>query len=298
MKILKTILIISINMLIINDCSKINFTNQNGYITPTYQHVNFTKKNLALVLGGGGAKGLAHVGVLEELEKAGIKPDVIIGCSAGSIIGALYAADPHIENLKAKVLNGKRTEVIATSFRDWPYSIYSKEKLKKYLSHNLKVNKFEDLKIPFIATATNFQYGNLAAFNQGELITPIVASAAYPGAFAPVKIEDQYYVDCGAVDPIPVRLAKSLGFKKVIAVNIAEQLPNSSPNHILGVLKRSLEISYINQSKYAVEGADLVIDFNFRDLGTFTDQYNNYLYTEGKKATKKIIYKIKSMLNI
>ncbi|MGI9215205.1 MAG: patatin-like phospholipase family protein, partial [Gammaproteobacteria bacterium] len=131
---------------------------------------------------------------------------------------------------------------------------------------------------------------------RGDLTKPILASAACPGAFPPINIENQNFVDCGVADPVPVRLAKKLGFKTVIAVNIAEQLPTSSPNHIFGVLKRSLEIAYINQSQYAAENADLVINFHFKDIGTFTDQYNNYLYQQGKKSAKKAIPKILEIL--
>lgn len=290
MKSIQLLLIIVISIIIINGCGKITFNPQEHPYIP--KQAKFKKKNIALVLGGGGAKGFAHVGVLEELDKAGIKPDIIVGCSAGSIVGALYAADPNIEHLKNKVLLGKKGDVIAISTKDWPYSIYTKAKLREYLINNLTTHTFEQLSVPFVATATNFQYGNLTAFSQGDLIKPIIASAACPGAFAPVKIKNQYFVDCGVADPVPVRLAKNLGFKMIIAVNIAEQLPTSPPNHIFGVLKRSLEISYINQSQAAVESADVVIDFNFQDIGTFTDRYNNYLYEQGKKAAKAAIPKI------
>ena len=297
MKITKIILIITVNILItlsMYGCDKIIFEPKKIVHSPI--KIKSKQKNLALVLGGGGAKGFAHVGVLEELEKAGIKPDLIIGCSAGAIVGALYAADPNIQHLKSTVLKGQKKDIMAINIRDWPYSLYSTNKLKDYLHYNLKVNKFEDLKIPFIATATDLQYGNLVSFSQGDLIMPIVGSAACPGVFAPVKIEGQYYVDCGVADPVPVSLARNLGFKKVIAINIAEQLPITAPNHVVGVLKRSVEIAYFNQSKKAVQGADLVIDFNFRDIGTFTDRYNNYLYQEGKKAAKKSIPKILKIL--
>lgn len=253
---------------------------------------NFKNKKLALVLGGGGAKGFAHVGVIEELNSAGIVPDVIIGCSAGSIIGALYAANPNVEDLKRLVLFGKTSDVIALSSSDWPYGLYDKQQLARYLKNNINTKNFENLKIPFIATATNLEFGNLTAFSSGDIIQPILASAAYPGAYAPVEINGQYFVDCGVTDPVPVRLAKSLGFETIIAVNIAEQLTESSPSHAIGVIKRSMEIAYINQSKYSVEGADVIIDFNFKDIGIFTDKYNNYLYEEGKKSAKLAIPKI------
>lgn len=282
-------------MLAISGCTQIKFDSTANFAVPKLRYMK--KKNLALVLGGGGAKGFAHVGVIEELEKARIKPDAIIGCSAGSIVGVLYAANPDSKNLKEKVLNGKRADVIELNFMDWPYSIYGKNKLREYLYKNLNVKDFSELKIPFIASATDLKYGNLVGFNQGDLIDPIIASAAFPGAFAPVKINENYYVDCGVADPVPVRLAKALGFEKVIAVNIAEKLPVSSPKHALGILKRSLEIAYINQSRNAVENADVVIDFDFKNIGTFTDKYNEYLYREGKKAAKIAIPKIKKILD-
>lgn len=282
-------------MLAISGCTQIKFDSTANFVVPKLRYMK--KKNLALVLGGGGAKGFAHVGVIEELEKARIKPDAIIGCSAGSIVGVLYAANPDSKNLKEKVLNGKRADVIELNFMDWPYSIYGKNKLREYLYKNLNVKDFSELKIPFIASATDLKYGNLVGFNQGDLIDPIIASAAFPGAFAPVKINENYYIDCGVADPVPVRLAKALGFEKVIAVNIAEKLPVSSPKHALGILKRSLEIAYINQSRNAVENADVVIDFDFKNIGTFTDKYNEYLYREGKKAAKIAIPKIKKILD-
>jgi NTE family protein len=275
--------------------NSIQFTKNSKPYIP--QQAQFKQKKLALVLGGGGAKGFAHVGVLEELDKAGIKPDVIIGCSAGSIIGALYAANPDITALKNIVLNGKQSDVIAQTIAEWPYGIYSQEKMRQYLQANLKAHDFANTKIPFIATATNLQFGNLTSFSKGNLVQAVLASAAYPGAFQPIQIADQYFVDCGVADPVPTRVAKQLGFETIVAVNIAEQLPESSPNHFLGVSARSLEIAYISLSKYALEQADVVIDFEFTNIGTFNDKHNKYLYEEGKRVALQKIPSIKQALN-
>lgn len=296
-KYIKIGLLILIYLLIyisINGCQKaITFSSDGSPYFP--EQINFKKKNLALVLGGGGAKGFAHVGVLEELEKAGIVPDLIIGCSAGSIVGGLYAADPVASHLK-DILKGRRNEVISFSFKNWPHGIYSINQLKKYLQDKLKVHTFEQLKIPFIATTTNLQYGNLTYFSKGDLINPIAASAAYPGAFVPVKIGNQFFIDGGVANPVPVQLAKKLGFKTVIAVNIAAKLPKTSPTNMLGVVKRSSEIAYINQIQSAIQEADLIIDFDFEPLDTFTDQYNYYLYEEGKKSTRKAMPNLLKLL--
>lgn len=280
----------------LSGCTNLKFSKSKHPYTPPAALLKH--KKLALVLGGGGAKGMAHVGVLEELEKSGIRPDVIIGCSAGAIVGSLYAANPDSQALKDLVLPGKKSDVIQLSTEGWPYSIYSRQQLAAYLRQHLHQHDFAQLKIPLIVTATNLQFGTTAAFGQGDVIDAVIASAALPGAFAPVKIADQYFVDCSVADPVPVRLARSLGFEVVVAVNIAEQLSDKEPNNLFGVMQRSIEIAYINQSKYSVEGADVIIDFEFKNMGLFTDAYNQYLYDQGLLAGKKAVPLIKKKLYI
>ncbi|HSX19859.1 MAG TPA: patatin-like phospholipase family protein [Gammaproteobacteria bacterium] len=275
-------------------CGALKFSKaQKAYSPPL---PDLKTKKFALVLGGGGARGTAHIGVLEELQRAGLVPDVIIGCSAGAIAGALYAANPDPNVLRALVLNGKQADIISWSLKEWPYSFYDANHLAKYLKQHIKQNDFAKLKVPLIVTATNLQFGNTTIFGNGDLITSIIASAAVPGVFAPVKMHDQYFIDCGVTDPIPVRVARDLGYETIVAVNIAEQLPETAPNHLLGVLKRSGEIAYIAQCNYAAEDADVLIDFKFTNIGMFSDDFNEYLYHEGKKAGKKAVPKILAAL--
>lgn len=275
-------------------CGSLQFSNALAPNKPTLPALK--NKKFALVLGGGGAKGMAHIGVLEEFEKAGLKPDLIVGCSAGAIVGALYAANPDITALKNLVLAGKQTDVITLSIATWPYSIYDDNHLATYLRKHIKKHNFADLHVPLLVTATNLEFGNIAAFGQGDIIAPIMASAAVPGAFAPVKIDGQYYVDCGVADPVPVRLARNLGYETIVAVNIAEKLPKSAPNHALGVMKRSSEIAYVTQCEYAMEDADVKINFDFNGIGMFTDEYNEYLYEQGRMAGKIAVPQIMARL--
>lgn len=292
----KLILIVVLAVLIpfIYGCGKVEFSKAAAPYNPPKPKLKH--KKLALVLGGGGAKGMAHIGVLEALEKAGIKPDLIVGCSAGSIIGALYASHPDAQDLKKLLLTAKKSEAIMLSIKDWPYSIYDNKHLAEYLRQNVKEHNFANLKIPLVVTATNLEFGNLTVFGEGDLIAPVLASSAAPGAFAPVKIHDQYFVDCGVADPIPVRVARDLGYETIVAVNIAEQLPDSSPNHLLGVLMRSTEIAYINQCRFAMEGADVIIDLKLKNIGMFTDEYNEYLYQHGAKYGAAAIPQIRAAL--
>lgn len=292
-------MVISLCASVLYGCGSIRFNPQvkpKPLNTSSAQFQHIPRKNFALVLGGGGAKGFAHVGVLEELHNAGLEPDIIVGCSAGAIVGALYAADPNIERLKSRTLEGRSGDVVTLSIENWPYSVYSSKQMHRFLMANLAVSSFEELKVPFVAIATDLQYGVTTTFDTGKLSPAIIASASYPGVFSPIRIDDNYYVDCGVSDPLPTRIAKDLGFEHVVAVNIAEGLPDSSPNHGLGVMKRGIEISYINLIKNSLAQADLVIDFDFKDIDLLDDQQNLHIYEQGRSRARQQIPEIKKLL--
>jgi NTE family protein len=276
-------------------CSSLKFSRAAApYQPPTPEFKQPIK--LALVLGGGGAKGFAHLGVIEELEKAGIKPDLIVGCSAGAIVGSFYALEPNATKLKAKLLSSKKSDILVMSPSVWPFGLYADHRMQEYFLNNLSSHNFSQTKIPFVVVATNLEFGTVTVFGVGDMIKPIMASAAYPGGLPPVLIHGQYFVDGGVTEPVPVQVAKQFGAKTIVAVNIAGRLPETSPNHLLGVVKRSLEIAYIHQSKISAEGADVVIDFAFKPIDTFSDAHNEELYEAGKIAARKAIPSIKEHL--
>lgn len=243
-----------------------------------------TNVDIALVLGGGGARGVAHVGVLEELLKAGIRPDFIVGCSAGAMVGALYADSLDIDYVKATVLG--------TRFKN----INNDNKLERHLCSKIKARNFKDLQMPFIAVATNLQFGDTTAFGTGPLIPALRASAACPGAFSPVQVSGQYFIDGVVADPVPVVAAKKYNPKVIIAVDIGEELTKRKPNHVFGLIERSIEISYIHLSDMAAQKADVVIEFPFHDIGTYNDNLNEYLYQEGRKATVLKLDEIRALI--
>ena len=254
----------------------------------------YKEKDIVLVLGGGGgAKGLAHVGVLQELIKNNIYPDLIIGCSAGAIVGALYADSLDVRKVKAILLKSSSKEIVDYMLSAFPFGVVKGGGFNRFLSKNLKAKRIEELKLPFIAVATNLQHGTLTSFGKGRLIPAIRASAAYPGVFKPVRIKGQYFVDGGISSPVPVNIAKQLNAKIIIEVDVGEQLTDGAPRHLLGVLKRSIENSYIHQAKFAREGADVLIEVPFKDVGTFADGKNMHIYLEGVNAAKKAIPFIK-----
>ncbi len=254
------------------------------------------KVEVALVLGGGGAKGLAHVGVLEVLRKEGIVPDIIIGCSAGAIVGALYADKPDVNRLKQLLLEMKRENLLKMTFASLPFGLSDGGELREFLNRHLKAKKFEDLSMPLAVVATSLESGDLVTFSKGPIESAVRASAAYPGVFSPVEIQGRPYVDGGVANPIPVEVAHTLGAKFIIAVDLSSSLTDDIPNHLLGVLKRSLEISYLHQSRMAHAQADVVIKIPTKDIGTFDDTANGYLYELGRTTAYRMLPALKRKL--
>ncbi|MFN7709789.1 MAG: patatin-like phospholipase family protein [Holosporales bacterium] len=244
---------------------------------------------VALVLGGGGAKGLAHVGVIEVLKKEGIEPDLIVGCSAGAIVGALYADQPQVPRLKDLLLEMKRENLLKMSLASLPFGLSDGGELRAFLNEHLKAKRFEDLKIRLAVVATGLDSGDLVTFATGPIEPAVRASAAFPGVFSPVEIQARPFVDGGVANPVPVEVARTLGAQFVIAVDLSSSLTDNIPNHLLGVMKRSLEISYLHQSRMAHAQADVVIKIPTKDVGTFDDTANGYLYELGRTTAYRML---------
>lgn len=269
-------------------CASIEFAKEAPRYAPPLPKVAQQPK-LALVLGGGGARGLAHVGVIEELTKANIQPDLIVGCSAGAIVGTLYADSLDIHGLRELLMDKKRSDFIGISLGNLPYSVSEGAELKAFLKKNLSASTFDELKIPTAVVATNLQFGDLTPFAMGEITTPVLASAAFPGMIHPVQIEGQYFIDGGVADPVPVSAAKTLGAEFVIAVELKNELPPEAPNHMLGLMMRTIEIGYNHHSLRSIKEADFLIRVPFREVGTFDDSQNQLIYEAGKAAAKEAL---------
>lgn len=264
---------------------------------PVTSHLNYDRPlGLVIVLGGGGSRGIAHLGVLSVLQEANIKIDLIVGCSAGAIIGALYSSHLNIDLIKLLLVQKNFDDLVEFDLLQLPFALSGGSRLKIFLEENLSVTDFSKLKIPLAVVATDLGSGNMTVFNDGELLSPLIASAAIPGMFAPVKLHGRRFVDCGVTSPIPVKVAKDLSAKMVIAVDINEYLPKAKPHHFMGIMKRSLEISYYNLAKMSRKEADVVIDVPFETTGTFTDDKGEEFYQLGRKAALKMLPQIKALV--
>lgn len=252
---------------------------------------------LALVLGGGGAKGLAHLGAIQELEKAGIRPDLIIGCSSGAIAGALYADDPDLTSAVQGLIPLRKGHLLDYAYINPVFGIVNGDLLHNLMKKLLHSKSFEELKIPLIVVATDLLTGDVLEFSSGDLASAIRASCAVPGIFKPVFLYGRYCIDGGAAAPIPVEVAKKYGASKVIAIDLSERLPKESPKHLFGVTARSLEIAYRKFIDQSLSQADLAIRMNFDDLGaTFRDDLNEWLYEQGRLVIREHLPTILALL--
>lgn len=287
--------IISCVIISLSGCSSLQFSQHQQPVMPPQLKLKEAPQ-VAYVLGAGGVKGIAHIGVIEALEEHGIKPDLIVGCSAGAIVGALYADYGDIKIAKERVLGSRSEDILGYSIRNLPYGIVSGKRLGNYLEKNLFAESFKELSIPLVTVATNLEFGNLTKFSVGPIIPAVRASSAYPGAFTPQKIEGQWFVDGAVSNPIPVQVAKEYGAKYIIAIDISEAISEEMPTNLFGIMKRATDISYTHMHQLAIQGADYVVHLDFKNIGTFTDDINEQLYLAGQTAGQKAAPKIKAML--
>lgn len=251
---------------------------------------------LALVLGGGGARGLAHVGVLEEFENAGIPIDLIVGCSAGSLVGALYADCPYAEYVKTLLEPLKAKFLIDIDLSEARYGLSQGRYMKRVLRRCLYAKQFNELQIPFLLVATDLCSTDLVVIGGGDIIPAVQASCALPVIFAPVQLYGRVLVDGGVIDPVPVRVAKDLNAEIIVAVDLRGLLPTTTPTNLFEVATRSAEVTLLWQSEACIKDADVIIRPDLEDIGCFEDKFNDRIYRAGRKAAQDAIPKIKQLL--
>ena len=257
---------------------------------------------VAIVLSGGGARGVAHAGVLEIFEEYHIPVDLIVGSSAGSIVGALYADDPNAERLKKKLIALGKWDLLDVNLGAGVKMFWELNgpvrgnALKKYLKENLSQTYFEELQIPFVAVATDVDKGEAVALSQGALIPAIHASAAVPMLFSPVKWQGKTLVDGCVVSPIPVDVARSYSPKIVIAIDIGTSPDAGQVNTGYQVAMRSMHITYYQLAKRQAQEADFVIHPDVDQYGLFEDKFNQEMYEAGKAAALQALPAIQQQL--
>ncbi len=214
---------------------------------------------LGLALGGGAARGFAHVGVIQILEEAGLRPSYVTGTSAGSLVAALYASGKTPVELVRVAETMQEAEIT-----DWMLPILNRgalrgEALAKYVNTQVGGRTLEQMKIPLGVVATDLGNGQAMTFRRGNTGAAVRASSAVPGVFQPVRFGDREYVDGGLVSPVPVRQARELGANFVLAVDISSDPMGNPASDTFQILMQTFTIMGQSINTWALKEADFVV---------------------------------------
>jgi NTE family protein len=265
---------------------------------PSSYPVPAHKFKIGLALGGGAARGFAHIGVIKALESQGIVPDIVVGTSAGSLVGALYAAGNNGFALQKLAL-----EMDEASISDWTLPLFSKvsgvlkgEALQNYVNKTVNNVPLEKLKITFAAVATDIHSGLPILFERGNTGLAVRASSSVPGVFQPVKIGERTYVDGGLVAPVPVRFAHNMGADFIIAVNISSQPEMQQTSSSVDALLQTFSIMAQRINHHELKEADIVIQPSLGNMKSNDFNGRNNAIMAGEQATFAVMAEIQQKL--
>ncbi len=249
---------------------------------------------IALALGGGAARGFAHIGVIKALEAQGIVPDMVVGTSAGSVVGALYASGMSGFDLQSLAL-GMEEDMLS----DWTLpnrGVIKGEALQDFINQKVKNIPIQKMAKPLGVVATDLQSGEKVLFRQGNTGIAVRASSAVPGVFQPVEISGRDYVDGGLTSPVPAQSARAMGANFVIAVDISNVSRREKISGTLDVLLQTFAIMGHAISHHELEDADVVIRPKTAAVSSTDFEDRHLAILEGEKAAAAIMPELKAHL--
>jgi len=252
------------------------------------------KLKIGLALGGGAAKGFAHIGVIKMLEVSGIHPDVVAGTSAGSVVGALYASG--MDAFRMQQVAFGLDEAKIRDVRLFSGGLVRGKAPEDYVNQQVDRQPMERLKLPFAAVATELETGQRTVFVRGNTGEAVRASCSVPGVFEPVAIGGRHYVDGGVVSPIPVDAARQLGADFVIAVDISARPDGGNPQGMLNIVGQSITIMGRQLARQEIARADVVIRPDLSGIGPADFEQKNLAILAGEKAALAAIPEIRAKL--
>ena len=250
---------------------------------------------IALALGGGGAKGFAHIGVIKVLESHGIKPKIVTGTSAGSFVGSLYASGKSPYQLQHIALTFKESDIRDLTLNRQGF--IAGQKLQDFVNQHVANKPIEKFPIRFAAVATRLDNGRKADFIKGNAGQAVRASCSIPNVFVPTTIGGTQYVDGGLVSPIPVQTAKAMGADLVIAVDISARPTGNQPVSMWGLLDQTLNIMGQQSINQELAQANIVIQPKVGHIGTLDLKASNQTILEGEKAAQLQVKAILQAIN-
>lgn len=250
---------------------------------------------IGLALGGGAAKGFAHIGVIKMLEANGIRVDVVAGTSAGSVVGALYASgqDAFRMQTTAFALDEDRIRDVSLFATG---GMVKGERLQAYVNELVHGRPLQAMRKPLAVVATRLEDGKRTVFTRGDTGQAVRASSSIPGVFEAVRIGKWTYVDGGVVSPVPVDAARQLGADFVIAVDISSKAGGRAPGNMLGNIGQSITIMGQKLGELELKRADVVIRPAVLDIGATDFAQKNRAILEGERAALAMLPTIRARL--
>lgn len=251
---------------------------------------------IGLALGGGAARGFAHVGVIQVLEEAGLRPDFVVGTSAGSVVAALYASGR--SGLQLQQIAEHMEEA---AFTDWTLPIFSRgllrgEALGRYVNAQVGGRLIEQMPLSLGIVATDLNSGQGVLFQRGDTGTAVRASSAVPAVFLPVKIGPHEYVDGGLVSPVPVRYARQMGAELVIAVDISSAPEGNPAGDPIQILLQTFAIMGKRINSYELSEAEVVVRPSLTGVGSADFSARRRAIEAGRTAMRKLLPQLKAAM--
>lgn len=256
------------------------------------------KPIIGLALGAGAARGFAHVGVIKALEAQGIRPDIVVGSSAGSVIAALLASGATGNDLNRLALN-----LDEATIADWglPFTgrfggLIKGDALQNMVNREVQNKSIEQMRIPLGIVATELQSGKGVLFRSGNTGLAVRASCSVPGVFQPAVIGGKEYIDGGLVAPVPVSYARQMGATLVIAVNISSEPAHQDASGTLGVMQQTISIMQRSINQYELKSADIVITPHLKQMSSGDFKSRNAAILAGEVAAQDQMAALKEKL--
>lgn len=284
-------------VLFLAGCSSVSTQKPASESTPTAAVPAALKPPIiGLVLGGGAARGFAHIGVIQALEEAGIRPDLVVGTSAGSVVATLYASGK----------NGKELQKVAesmeeASFSDWrlPFfkpGVLKGEALARFISSQVGGRQIQDLPMSLGVVATDLDSGRGVLFQRGDAASAVRASSAIPALFQPVLIAGREYVDGGLVAPVPVQFARQMGAQVVIAVDISSAPQINAASDTFQILMQTFSIMGKSINVFELREADVVVKPALTGLSSASFASRTQAISAGHQAMMLWVSRLRSAI--
>lgn len=251
---------------------------------------------VAVVLGAGAARGFAHVGVLKILESQKIPVNIIVGTSAGSFVGGLYAYGYNSFDLQRIALDIQKSDLADVSIFS-SGGLIKGDRLEEYFNKAVNKTPIEQFRIPFAAVATDIQSGNEMVFSRGNAGAAVRASCSIPGIFVPARVGDRVYVDGGVVNPLAVDVARAMGADIVIAVDISSDMDTTVPEGMIDTILQSITVMYSKLSKQQLARADIIVRPRVGHIRSSEFIQRNSAIMEGERATISMIPAIQNSIS-